>query len=393
MSRSIPAKVRPELLVWARESAHLSLEQAATKLKVESATLEAWEKGDAAVTIAQVRKLGEVYKRPLAIFFLPEPPVRFDAQREFRRFAGSSPEQLSPELMLAIRNASYQREHAVELQQLLGEQPLPIDQELHPGIDHETGGRLLRESLGLTWEAQLQWPNPHAALNAWRSAVEAQGTLVFQASGISLDEMRGTCIPDHPFPTILLNSKDAPHGRIFSLIHEYAHVLLHAAGHATTLMVGQRSPEEQPLEVAANGFAAAALLPSEAFLEIADQYPHAAEGEDRALRLLSQKVKVSPEAVLRRLVTLQRARESVYRSKRREWGNRLWYVRAQAGGAIPQPVKIMACDGRRFTHMVLEAYDRRLISTSAASDYLGAKPKYFDRLRQDLSFGGTRLMA
>lgn len=393
MSRSIQAIVKPEILVWARESARIPLKQAAKKLKMEADVLAAIESGDIPVTVAQLRKIGELYKRPLAVFFLPAPPRDFDAQREFRRFAGKEPEQLSPQLMLAIRNASYQREHALELRELLGEPIPPILEKLHPQIDHETGGRLLRESLSLEWKQQLDWTNPHAALNGWRSVIESRGVLVFQASGISLDEMRGTCIPDQPLPTILLNSKDAPHGRIFTLIHEYAHVLLHAAGHASSRMVGQRSPEEQPIEIAANGFAAAALLPEIEFLEVAGNYPEAADGDDRALRLLSQKVKVSPEAVLRRLVTLGKSSDAVYRAKRGEWGNRLWYIRAQQGGPIPQPVKILARDGRQFTNMVLEAYDRRLISTSAASDYLGAKPKYFDRLREELSFGRSRAMA
>lgn len=369
----------------------MSLDQAADKLKMEIKELEAIESGATLVSIAKVRKIGEVYKRPLAVFFLPEPPRNFDAQREFRRFAGTEPDQLSTQLVLVIRNASYQREHALELSELLGEQALPMPEELHPHIEHEAGGRILRESLGLSWKQQLDWPTPHAALSGWRTAIEARGTLVFQASGISLNEMRGTCIPDQPFPTILLNSKDAPHGRIFTLIHEYAHVLLHAAGHATSRMIGRRNPEEQPLEVAANGFAAAALLPKQEFLEVADRYKDAAEGEDRALRLLSQKVKVSPETVLRRLVTLRKSRESVYCNKRREWGSRLWYIQKQKGGPIPQPVKILARDGRQFTNMVLEAYDRRLISTNTASDYLGAKPKYFDNLRQELSFGKSRV--
>jgi transcriptional regulator with XRE-family HTH domain len=240
MPRSIQAKVKPEILAWARESAHLSLDQAAAKLKMEADALAAIESGATAVTIAQLRKIGELYKRPLAVFFLPEPPRTFDAQREFRRFAGTEPEQLSPQLMLAIRNASYQREHAIELSELLGEQASPLLEKLHPQIERETGGQLIRESLGLDWQQQLDWPNPHAALNGWRTAIEARGVLVFQASGIPLDEMRGTCIPDQPFPTILLNSKDAPHGRIFTLVHEYAHILLHAAGHATSRIVGQR---------------------------------------------------------------------------------------------------------------------------------------------------------
>jgi len=102
MPRSIQALVKPEILVWARELAHLRLDQAAAKLKMEADALAAIESGDTPVTIAQLRKIGELYKRPLAVFFLPEPPRNFDAQREFRRFAGKEPEQLSPQLMLAI---------------------------------------------------------------------------------------------------------------------------------------------------------------------------------------------------------------------------------------------------------------------------------------------------
>ncbi len=386
MARRISANVKPELLAWARESAHLSIDQASAKLKIRQDTLEKWEAGEEAVTIAQARKLGEVYKRPLAVFFLSEPPQGFDAQREFRRFAGTESGQISPELMLAIRNASYQREHAIELSEILGEALPDIKGQLHPENHIEAAGSGLRNSLNISWAEQMEWSNPHKALNQWRTAIENMGILVFQTNKVSLNEMRGTCIPDQPFPTILLNSKDAPHGRIFSLIHEFAHVFLHASGHATSRLIGERSPEEQPLEIAANKFAAAALLPKEEFLDVARHYPTAAGGDDRALRLLSQRVKVSPEAVLRRLVTLDQSLHSVYQNKRSEWGERIWYVTTPKGGAIPQPIKILARDGRQFTQMVLEAYDRRLITTSAASDYLEAKPKHFDGLRQELMF-------
>lgn len=385
MSRSIPALVKPKLLEWARESTGLSLIQAAERANFEPQTLNAWEEGTGAPSIAQLRKLGEAYKRPIAVFFLAEPPKGFAPHREFRRLPGIVPGKESPELRLALRWAVFRREAAMELHRLIGETPYRIRTELHPGMDAEQAGHKIRDLLAVTWRAQLEWASAYEALNAWRSAMEAKGVLVFQSSGTKLDEMRGTCIPDGPLPLILLNSKDAQHGRTFSLLHEFAHILLHTGGHQTSRMPGARSPEEQPLEIAANGFAAATLLPAHSFIEVAAQYPGAADGDDDALRRLAQRVKVSPEVILRRLVTLRKTPEGTYRRKRAAWGASLWYVRAPSGGGPPMEVKTIANDGRGYTRLVMNAYDQRLISTNAASDYLGVKPRHFTNIRRELS--------
>ncbi len=387
MPKRIPAPVKPEVLVWARTSARLSLAQAARKIKLAEEQLEAWENGKVNPTIPQLRKLGEAYKRPIAVFFLSEPPKDFSPQKEFRRLPGKAPGFESPELVQAIRKAYYQRAAALELSEILSASPPSIEESVHPTLDQEQAGQYIRESLGVSWEDQASWSRPHAALAAWRTAIESKGILVFQTGDAPLGEMRGTCIPDQPFPIILVNSKDAPHGRVFTLIHEYVHVLLHAAGHKTSRMEGVQFPEDQSLEIAANAFAAAALLPRDPFLEVAENYPAAVHGDDSALRLLSQRVKVSPETVLRRLVTLRKSQQSTYRQKRESWGNEVWYVQASKGGPgpIPQHVKVLARDGRGFARMVFDAYDRRLISTSAASDYLGTKPNHFSNIRQELS--------
>lgn len=388
MARSIPALVKPELLVWARQSSGLSLAQAAERTKFDPATLEAWEsKGSESLpTLSQLRKLGEVYKRPIAVFYLPSPPQGFAPQREFRRLAGIVPGKESPELLSALRWAVFRREAALELYGLLGEVPHRLRAELDPAMDPEEAGSRIRQLLGLTWEAQSDWANAYEALNAWRLAVEAKGALVFQSSAVDILQMRGTCIPDLPLPVILLNTKDAPHGRIFSLLHEFAHILLHAGGHRTSRMLGARSPEEQPLEIAANAFAAAALLPADSFLSLAQKYPGAAEGNDDALRRFAQKVKVSPEVILRRLEVLHKAPRGIYRRKRQEWGTALWYVRNGGGGPVPMEVKVIANDGRSYARLVMSAYDQRLISTNAASDYLGLKPRHFSNVRRELLF-------
>src|SRR6267142_146016 len=150
MPQRIPALIQPSLLIWARESAGLPLEEAAKKAQVDSATLREWEQGESRPSIPQVRKLGEVYKRPLAVFFLPAPPKDFDPQREFRRLPGVTPQNESTELRLALRAALFRREAARELYERLGE-PLPELRVLaHPDEEAEEVGKRIRELLGIT---------------------------------------------------------------------------------------------------------------------------------------------------------------------------------------------------------------------------------------------------
>jgi transcriptional regulator with XRE-family HTH domain len=76
MARRVPALVKPELLVWARESAGISSVALAAELAgIDATVLGEWERGHGVPSIAELRKLGEVYKRPIAVFFLPKPPV------------------------------------------------------------------------------------------------------------------------------------------------------------------------------------------------------------------------------------------------------------------------------------------------------------------------------
>lgn len=194
--------------------------------------------------------------------------------------------------------ALFRREAARELYEALDE-PIPECQAVaHPNEDEELVGQRIRQSLGVSRESQLAWSGPYAALNTWRAAIERQGVLVFQTGDVALAEMRGTSIPHGPLPAILLNTADAPHGRVFTLLHEFAHILLTTAGHQTSSMEGQRLPEDQVLERVSNRFAAAALMPRRLFLAEASNHPAALAGDEDGLKRFASRIKVSPEAIL-----------------------------------------------------------------------------------------------
>jgi Zn-dependent peptidase ImmA (M78 family)/DNA-binding XRE family transcriptional regulator len=386
MPRSIPALVTPALLKWARDRAGLNVKTAAGRANVHPTTLEEWESGHEVPTIAQARKLGEVYKRPLAVFFLPAPPRDFDPQREFRRLPGVTLENESSELRNALRAALYQRQAALEIYEQLGERPPQLTATANPDENPEEVGHRIRALLNITWRTQLDWPSANAALNAWRSAIEALGVLVFQSSDVPLSEMRGTSIPRSPLPVILVNGSDAPHGRIFTMLHEFAHILLTNGGHETG-STARPKPEDQFLERISNRFASAALLPRDEFLREVAQYRDVVAGDDDSLRRLANRVKASPEAILRRLVSLHRTAGSLYRIKRNHWQNQTWYTSDATGSGPPIEVRVIASKGRPFVSLVLDAYRRGLVSSADVPDYLGIQLKYVDRVAKQLAPG------
>jgi Zn-dependent peptidase ImmA (M78 family)/transcriptional regulator with XRE-family HTH domain len=384
MPRSIPALVRPALLIWAREKAGFKIQDAAAKADVEIETLRSWERGESLPTISQLRKLGEVYKRPIAVFFLPSPPTDFDAQREFRRLPGLTPEKESPQLRLALRLALFRREAALNLYRQLGE-PIPkFNAKAQPHEDPETVGIRLRKLLGITWQQQLAWTNAYVAFNAWRNAIERLGILIFQTGDVELKEMRGTSVPHGPLPVIVLNNTDAPHGRIFSLLHEFVHILLANGGHNTSAMEGKRLPEDQLLERVSNRIAAAALMPREEFLAEVSKHHDALIGDESALNKLAARIKASPEAIFRRLVSLHKVTTGLYRKMRREWQNRSWFTTPSGDGGPTIEVRIVSALGRAFTSLVLEGFHRNAVSASDVSDYLGIQLKFIDRIEKQL---------
>ena len=79
------ALVSPQILVWARETASLTLAEAAKKSSIAPGTLELAEFGRGYVSTTQLEKLASVYKRPLAAFYLSEIPESPLALPDFRR--------------------------------------------------------------------------------------------------------------------------------------------------------------------------------------------------------------------------------------------------------------------------------------------------------------------
>jgi transcriptional regulator with XRE-family HTH domain len=210
MGTRIPALVQPPLLVWAREEAGYSLEQAAQKVKLPADKLRSWETGEAKPSLRQAEKLAKLYHRPFSVFCLTEPPKMTPLAADYRRLPGVQPGAESPELRLALREMIRRRQVAVNLVYELGDEPETFNFLTHLTESSEAVAARLREKLGIDVQTQLGWSNEYQAWREWRMAIEKLGVLVFQFSRINLEEARGVSILNFPLPAIGINNKEIP---------------------------------------------------------------------------------------------------------------------------------------------------------------------------------------
>jgi Zn-dependent peptidase ImmA (M78 family) len=402
MPRTPEALIKPELLVWARQSAGFSLEAAAGKLRMPEDRLRSWEVGAARPTVAQLRKAANLYKRPLAIFYLPEPPVDFQPLRDYRRVPDAQLGQLSPKLLAAIRRAHAVREAALELRDIVAEPARPAPKLDVDTTDPERYGADARSLLGVSLAQQAAWRDPGSALNAWIDAVSDLDVLVLQARSIPVQEMRGFSISADRLPVVVLNGGDFPRGRIFTLLHEFAHVLLHADGVCDVLPRRQARGPADDIEIFCNQVAAAALMPLAAFRSepALRNPPPGKRWSEETIRSLSEKYSTSQEAVVRRLYSVGLAdwdflqeKEAAYRAAFaafREEQKRKRQEDERPGGPSYYRMKVRDL-GRGFIESALDAYYRRAITGSDLTEYLEIKLDRLPKLEAELATtGGSR---
>jgi Zn-dependent peptidase ImmA (M78 family)/transcriptional regulator with XRE-family HTH domain len=372
----------------------LDLAAVSSKLKITEERLAAWEEGGESPTIAQMRKLAALYKRPLAVFYLPEPPVDFQPLRDFRRLPAAELGIQSPALHSAIRRAHFQREAALDLRALVGEPVSEAPRLMGAARDPEAVGHEARQLLNVDLQTQFSWDDPGRALRGWTEAIEELDVLVLQAQRIPTTEMRGFSVTEPEMPVIVLNGADYARAKIFTLLHEFAHILLNAAGVCDLHDRRVRNPTDD-IEVFCNRVAAAVLLPAKELAKepLLQEAPSGGKWSGETISYLAERYAVSQEAVTRRLYALNLASWDFLQFKIREFRaayeeqKRLEDEKRRAakkpGG--PSYYRMLIRDyGRAYTRLALEAYHRDDINASELSDYLDIKLNKLPRLEDEL---------
>lgn len=381
--------IQPTLLRWARESANMTTADVAQKLKRRVADIDAWENGDGAPSYAQLEKLAyDLYKRPLAIFFLPAPPDELKTKTEFRSLPEHDLSTLAPDTMLLIRKA---RAFQFALDEVFGgrnpaEKPLWRTIQLSASRPVVAQAARVREELGISLEQQTQWKDDDDALKQWRRAIEARGIFVFKNT-FKQREISGFYLNSPEFPTIMVNNSTTRKRQIFSLLHELAHVLFSRSGISTfdERRIEDLPPQDRNVERFCNAVAAEILVPLADFkAQTARLSIDPENAPDGIFENLAKRYHVSRAVLLRRFLDEKRVDVAFYNKKTREWDAQK--SGEGSGGNYYATQKTYLSE--RFLSEVVNRRARRQLSRDEAADLIGIAPKNLAGL-EDLVLRGA----
>lgn len=295
--------VNPSVLTWARLAMNWDLDLAAKKTGIPIDKLQAAEKGEERVlTFKQLIKIADKFKRAVSVFYLDEVP---DKDFELPDFRTSVPmDVISGELNVEIREVLADRELAIELE------PRPDYDYSYIGLFEESTEveevvDWIREKLDIR-SSGISKLRDEKVLYYWRDQLEKLGILVFQFprhQHFKIDEnvTRGFSFSILPYPIIGLNGRETPYARIFTLFHEFAHLIIDMHGICTPV----REISNIEIESKCNQIAATVLVPDRELRNELKKFPNEKSNNAKEkVSKLSQHFKVSYSVILIRLLSL-----------------------------------------------------------------------------------------
>ncbi len=384
------AFVTPNVLKWARESARMTEQIAAAKVSVTAEKLREWEEGVSQPTIRQAQTLAKAYRRPFAIFFLPDIPRDFQPLQDFRK-PGSKP--LTTSSIFIIREIQQRQAWISNTNAENQEERLLFVGRFSIKDDPKIVARDILATLQIN-PASYKSENP---IREWIDAAEKNGIFISRTSFIhsrlklDSDELQGFAIADPYAPFVFVNSDDWNAPQLFTLVHELAHVWIAETGISND--AEPKVSEEgkaNPVELFCNEVAANALMPEEVVLKFGSSIFQNSDNVFKA----AKKLGVSSFALLVRALNLTVIDLDTYKNLKKEADanyqdylkkevERKAKLKERKGGPDPFLLQLNR-NSKLFTQTVLDAFRGGFIEPTLASSLLNVQVNKFNRLESHL---------
>ena len=282
------------MIRWARERARLSPEELAEKCKTNLETVHKWESGERAITVTNAKHLAKLALIPYGLLFADNPPEEKIPIADYRTQGSAGIRKPSPELLETIDDARLKQGWYREY--LISEEFSPHDYigKFDTDADPECVAQEIKHVLGVDdteyygckdWEQAFSYLINHAE--------DAGITVIVNSTlknnthrPLDVEEFRGFVLSDSYAPLVFINGKDAKAARMFTLIHEIAHLFIGESGVCDDTIAGNGSI---PQERWCNQVAAEFLTPKDRFLQLWKE----GESADSNLDSIRLRLKVS----------------------------------------------------------------------------------------------------
>jgi Zn-dependent peptidase ImmA (M78 family)/transcriptional regulator with XRE-family HTH domain len=383
LMRNYASGVNPTILKWAREKAGYSIEDIARSFGKDVEIIRQWELGEALPTYGQLEKISySLYKRPIALFFFPEPPREPDPDQSFRTLPDFEIKNLSPNTRRIIREAYAMQITLLELNdgKNLSEKYLFRDIQFNPLDNPFSVAMTVRNYLDIQIGKQIKWPNAEEALKNWRRIVEDGGIFIFKDT-FEEENVSGFCLIDNEFPLIYLNNSTAKTRQIFTIFHELAHILLGINGitKIDDRYIFALSGDAHNIEVFCNRFASEFLVPSDDF----DNRIASNEPLTILIKKLANHYKVSREVILRKFLDRQIVSSDYYQSTVYEWLDEYRKLKkGKKGGGGDYYATVATYLGDKFLRTAFSKYYQGRCTIEQLADYTNIKANNIAGLEQ-----------
>ncbi len=344
----IRARVKPELLRWARQRAGMDADALARRFP----KYREWESGVAVPTLKQVEKLANVTHAPVGYFFLTRPPREALPIPDLRTVGSLPVREPSTNLLSTIYLCQQRQEWYREFARTEGEASLTFigSETMASGVER-TASRI-RDVLALDPAAQAAVPTWTEALRRLIDAADSLGVLVMVNGvvgnnthrSLDPDEFRGFALVDDLAPLVFINGADTKAAQMFTLAHELAHLWL---GESALSDSAPNTVPTHSVEAWCNQVAAEFLVP----LSLLRNEYRASEDLAVALARLARRFKVSTLVILRRIHDMGALGDGPFRSAYQAELGRLQALAGTGGGSFFPTLRTRV--GRRFGHALV----------------------------------------
>lgn len=284
--------VNRDVLEWAILESQINRQQVILKYP----SINSWLSYNSRPTVNQLKSLSNYLSVPFGMFFLQRPPIEDSFKTEFRTISNKHIE-ISKDLKDVIVSMSYKRDWISSFRKDNG---LPRVQ-FSKDLDFDDVSKVVEymyHILNLERYWNIDQKTTADAIDLLRNRIEQLNILVMQNGivkenthrSLDVNEFRAFALYDEYAPLIFINRNDSYSGRLFSLVHEFIHILM---GEDDIVNVGIDVIQMNERKI--NEIVAEFLMPEEYFKK---------EYDLASIDLYSKELKVSKYAVAFRLFNL-----------------------------------------------------------------------------------------
>lgn len=333
--------------------------------------IQEWEQGVSSPDLEHLETLSEIYHVPVGHFFLSELPEVY-LPLSFRGLAFGKENSLSPLTRGTINRFLERSEWIVTL---IEEYSISWEVMFEPVANFDVATLVRREKkrFNISEDTNQDWISPDECYAWWRSKVESQGIFCFEMK-LEPGEVRGASRwIGSRYPFILINHQDAEAatGRLFTLLHEYAHLL--TEHESITCDFRGRESGRTP-EKFANRFAAHMLVSPDRLkekIQKAGSFQFQTTWSDSELDSLRKPFFVSRDVIAIMLQEMELAPRDYYQKKREAWERRKPWGRAKTKNRPTKNEQKAREMGKSALHILLNLEKRQqlpVLDTAYALD-------------------------